>query len=263
MVRSNTDDRTFADEYTETRREVTHDDVAYESFNGLYVRPDARPDYGDRCVIDFEYVTRRGSTKTVRCLQGTSTGDYDHKNLPEGHTVATFWHDGEKHAYDVDTGTLYKAGGDRYTTIAEAEDVTPHAVGLPDVAPVEGAISEGVSVRVWYRSTRSGSMKEMRLDDVRVDWEGDRVNGYHARRDRRVEVEACFERKATTKGKRETVIGRVARIEFPRGHRFDVAVEGLSDEGVDDVRDLIDDAVSKRLNDDFDVDVTHTGDYDW
>ena len=114
-------------------------------------------------------------------------------------------------------------------------------------------------------------MKEITLQEVAVDWNGDRVRGYHARRDRTVEAEAVFERSATTKGKRDTEIGKVARIEFPEGHTFTVDIRGLTDDdaahmwgsgGEDlDAADVVREAVAEKFQrrDVDGVDVTHDG----
>lgn len=257
-----TDDGRFASEYTESRRPINFDDIRVSRFSGLTTSEST----GSQDAFEFDYTTSHGNRKTVRCLNGISSSDRDvDKGAP---AEAVTFHDGSTgYAVDLETRELYKYGDDHtYRKIADTVDA--YHVELGESAPVVGAIQEGVDVTVHYRSNRSGNMKTITLEDVRVDWEGDRVTGYHSRRDRRVEVEAIYERSVTTKSVRggDREVGKVARIEFPSGHRFTVDIHGMTDDETGDYKgdtrktttEAIEEAIASKFSD-HEVDVTHDG----
>jgi len=261
-------DAEYAKPYREHREPIDRDDVTYTRFGGLTVSSDARAVSTRRTALEFEYTTSHGNTKTVRSIQGTRATDRDRdRGLPDDRSSYTF-HDDDQGFAVTDNMNLYRYGDD-HTYRKVAEDVDVFMVELPDPAPVTGAVQDDVSVTVHYRSNRSGNMKTIRLDDVSVDWEGDRVRGYHARRDRTVEVEAVFERSVVSKSYRggDREVGKCARIDFPPGHSFTVDAYGLADDAVDEfphntvqsTADAIQDVVAERLPDDVDVDVAHDG----
>ena len=257
MVRhTNPDEANFAPKYRENRESITRDDVTYSRFGGLTVSSDARAVSTRKTALEFEYATSHGNTKTVRALQATSATDNDRdRGLPDDRESYTFY-DGEQGFAVTDNMNLYRYGDD-HTYRRVAEDVDVFMVELPDPAPVTGAVQDGVSVTVHYRSNRSGNLKSIRLDDVSADWEGDRVRGYHARRDRTVEVEAVYERSVTSKSHRggDREIGKCARIDFPAGQSFRVDAYGVADDERAGVADLIEQEVDSVLSSD-DVDVT-------
>jgi len=267
MVR-HTDEGEFAEPYEEHRVEVDEDDLTHSRFRGLTLVDDSRRKSSGKTAIEFEYTTRHGNPKVVRALQATSASSFDRDRFPEsadldGVEAYTFHDDGDGYAY-TDDGRMWSYGDDRtYRVVGDVDAV--YRVDLPESAPVTGAVQDGVSVTVQYRSNRSGNMKTIRLDDVDVDWEGDRVRGYHARRDRTVEVEAVYERSVVSKsysgGDRE--VGKCARIEFPAGHTYTVDVEGVADDEVDDVAGVLKQSLASDLeaitDNDVAVGVTHDG----
>jgi hypothetical protein len=255
-----TDDK-IAAEYRERRTEVDADDLQYSRFTGLSFVDGSRRDDAGKTAIEFEYTTSHGNTKVVRAIQPTRASSFDADRFPsdvdfDSVSAYTFHDDGDAYAY-TDDGRLWSRG-DSYRCVGDVDAV--YRVDFPESAPVTGAVQDGVSVTVHYRSKRSGNLKTMRIDDVSVDWEGDRVQGYHARRDRTVEVRAVFERGVVTKGSREEEVGKCARIDFPAGHAYTVDVYGVADDDADSVHDSIESVVSKAVGvDDRDVDVTHDG----
>jgi len=264
MVRTNPakpTDESFAPEYSEIRVEADAADLAYARFGGLSFINDSARDGGGKTAIEFEYTTSHGNTKVVRSLQATKASEHDTECFPddadlEGVSAFTFYDGGDGYAY-TDDGRLWSYGADHtYRCVGDVDAV--YRVDLPEAAPITGAIQGDVDVTVHYRSTRSGNMKQMRLEDVSIDWEGDRVRGYHARRDRTVEVEAVFERSVTTKGTREVEVGKVARIDFPAGHRYTVDAYNVPDDDAGRVHAAVEEAV-RMVEDDYDADVTHDG----
>lgn len=265
--------RDVAPEYEEDRVEADEDDLSYSRYSGLSFRDDSRRTDGGKTAIEFEYTTSHGNTKVVRAINPTSLSSFQTDKFPdtvdlESVEVFTFHDDGDGYAYS-DDGRLWSYGDDHdYHLIGDVDAV--YRVDLPEAAPVTGAVQEGVEVTVHYRSKRSGNLKQITLEDVSVDWEGDRVRGYHARRDRDVEVEAVYERSVVSKSYRggDREVGKCARIDFPAGHSFDVDVRGLADDDVDTLpkntelttAEAIEEAVASRLGDTAtDVDVTHDG----
>lgn len=255
--------RDFAAEYDERRVEADPVDLSYNRTRGLCFAGDSRRKDAGQTAIEFEYTTSHGNTKVVRALQATKASSFDARRFPddvdlEDVEAYTFHDGGDGYAY-TDDGRLWSYGADHaYRPVGDVDAV--YRVDLPEAAPVTGAVQDGVEVTVWYRSKRSGNMKRMRLEDVSVDWEGDRVRGYHARRDRRVEAEAVFDRSVTTQGKREEEVGKCARIDFPAGHRYTVDAVGVTDDHAANVCDAIEEAVESRVGGaDVDVDVTHDG----
>lgn len=267
MVRhAKADDESFADEYEEDRVEADVDDLSYSRFSGLAFVGDSARDGGGKTAIEFAYTTSHGNTKVVRALQTTrstspNTVDRFPADAPlDDGNAYTFHDDGDGYAFTDADGRLWGYGDDhQYRALGDVDDV--YRVDLPEAAPVTGAVQDGVTVTVHYRSKRSGNMKTIRLDDVSVDWEGDRVRGYHARRDRRVEVDAVYERSVVSQsakgGDRE--VGKCARIDFPPGHTYTVDAYGVTDGRADDVADRIRDVFDPSFGDDVDVEVTHDG----
>jgi len=262
MVRhTTTDDATadadFAPEYREDRESINPGDVTYSRHGGLGVYPDVHPAPSQRTALEFEYSTAHGNTKTVRAIQATAAFDRD-RGLPDDTDAYTFY-DGSDGFAVTDTMSLFRRGDD-HTYRRVADDVDVFVVALPDPAPVTGAVQDNVSVTVHYRSSQSGNMKTIRLDDVSVDWDGNRVRGHHARRDRTVEVEAVHERSVVSKSFRggDREVGKCARIDFPAGHSFTVDAYNVPDDDAGRVHAAIEEAV-RMVDDDYDADVTPDG----
>jgi hypothetical protein len=258
MVRHTATDDRIADEYHERTVDIEADDLFHDRFTGLTVSDDVVDCDHNRKAIEFTYTTRRDTRKTVRAVTPTkSTRDADKVDTDDGVGVYSWYVDGTKYAY-TDAGNLYRQGDDyEFRQVADAVDLTCVVMGRR--APVDGAVQDGVDVTVQYRSNRSGNLKTMTLQDVSVEWNGDRIRGYDSRRDRHVEVTAVHERTVETQGRRNQEIGKTARVEFPAGHTFTVTVDGVTDDRVDTVQDRIEAGVERTVDSDFDVTVDHDG----
>lgn len=211
--------------------------------------------------LDWTYTTRHG-TRTIRSRKCGSAGGIS-DDVPD--EAVPFWHDGTKYAFHLEDRCLLSVGRttETRTVASRAEIRRVETVSYPTSAPVEGAVSDGVEATIYYRSPRSDAMQTVTVDVTLVEGRGGRLSGEDVDGDRRIEAETRWERKVTSKhGTTERPLGRTARVEFPRGQRFVVDVEGLGDRGVDRVREKLGRAAGSAVAE-GEVSVTHEGRLTW
>lgn len=214
-------------------------------------------------AVDITYRSRFANygTKTVRSVGAIEATDRD--NAPEG-SVA-FWDDGKKYAYHPEEQVLYSLEGDSPRRISEDGGIVRiEDVGFKQRVPLDGAVQEGVEAEVYYWSSRSGNLTSVTIAVDRCEentsnpW---RLSGKDASDStRRIEAEVRHEREITSKpfGGNKQRLGRVARVEFPKGHRYTVDLNGLPDDKARDAVENIKSRLTKRRGYD-DVSVEHEG----
>lgn len=77
---------------------------------------------------------------------------------------------------------------------------------------------------------------------------------------RRIEALTRWERDIES---RHTTLGKVARVEFPRGHRFTVAIEGISDDRAEQGIETLERYARKAFKYGDSVEVEHDGPMEW
>lgn len=246
----NTDEKKYAEEYHEETEEIDADEVTAHRLSHK--------------TTDITYVTGQGTTRTVRVYGATPASSYN--NVPEG--FYGFFHNRDKkYAYSPEQDKLISIPSrDKTITVAESGDIIRYeAVSYPERAPVDGAVQEDVEATVYYRSPRSDSIQSV---TIRVDHMEGRypamITGEEVDGDRLIEATLVHSRKIKTTVP-ENTLGRVARVEFPKGHQFTLTVEGLTDQKVTDSR--VESAEQKLKSfferhahsDGIDVTLTHEG----
>lgn len=212
-------------------------------------------------TVDMTYATHSG-TKTVRCSFATTPSEWN--DIPDG--CVSFQAPETKYYYHIEEQQLIsvnRTGHNR--TVASGDDFCRfELVQYPERAPVKGAVEDDVEATIYYRSPRSDKMQSVTItvdsrENHAVLITGDEVGG-----DRRIEALTRYER-TLKKGWKGDKLGKVARVEFPKGHRFTVEVEGLknSDTGRD-TEDRISRVVKAKLRgEDLSVSVSHDGQLEW
>lgn len=246
-------DTEFAPPYEEEYEELSREDVTKSTLK--------------HNTVDMTYATRGGNTKTVRCVQPTEPYDDRDSDLPDG--CITFFdpRTGDSYAFEIDALRLISRNTQgQNRTVATADDFQHfRKVVYPDPAPVEGAVEEGVEATIYYRSPKSDRMQTVMITVESV--EGDhpyRISGSEVGGDRRIEALTIDEREATT-GWNGISLGKVARVEFPKGHRFTVDLEGLTNEQAEDAAERIESLIEAKYNkynrgqEDIVATVTHEG----
>jgi hypothetical protein len=191
-------------------------------------------------TVDITYRPRSGyRQKTVRSRAATGPAKYN--SVPEG--FYGFWNDGQHLAYNPEERRLVSLEGDSPQTLAAGEEIHRiERVQFPQRPPVTGAVQEDVEAEVFYWSDRSENLCSVTIEVERVEentnnpW---RIRGQDvADDDRRIEAMVRDERDITAKtwASNEVHLGKVARVEFPLGHRYVV-----------DIRDLPDDKASSAI----------------
>lgn len=241
------DGRRFAKHYREETTDHSPADVSASMF-------------ATETVVDFTYVTLQGSRRTIRAVNPTGPASYN--DVPEG--FFGFWVGGSRYAYNPDDQRIITISRDGQTrTVAESDQVRSITeIEYPTRAVVVGAIQEDVTVQVFYRSNQSGRIKSMEVEVEHIEgkYAIGELTGHSVDLDARVEVRTKWEREIKTKGRRGRTLGRVVRVEFPRGHRFVVDVHGLKERDLEHAPERIRSAISRRLNTrEIDAVVSHDG----
>lgn len=215
-------------------------------------------------TTDITYRTRKG-TRTVRARGATTPSEYN--EVPEG--FLAFWDDGRRYAYNpAEMELITCARGGQHNTLATGDDLVRFEdVGFPGRVPIRGAVTDGVEATVYYRSNRSDKMQTVTVDVSMIEGQH-RPYRFDGKRDdgKRVEVVTVDERTVTVKhyGKTgELTLGRVARVEFPRGQRFTVDVEGITDERAEAAAERIKKYASSKITGADTVTVSHEGRMGW
>jgi hypothetical protein len=247
---------------TRYREKTTEYDPADDDLTaGTLLRADA---------LEVRYQTHRGTLKTVRGTSPCEPGTMEDHDETLG---VVFRESGEKWAYNPETRTLKSVNyGGEDRTLADGDHVlSVTTVDFPRRVPVQGAPQENVTATVWYRSDQSENLVRMNVEVDRFEGSGKdvRVSGEDPRRDRRVEFYTGFDRRVESRGRQTRRLGRVVRVEFPKGHRFTVDFENLPDDRAEKIRDQLErkaqslaNGHSRGTNVQVEVSVDHEGRYD-
>lgn len=220
------DGRRFAESYREDITDRDPDEVSHSLFTGS-------------TILDLTYLTRANNERTLRVMTAMSPGKYD--DYPEG--FLAFHHGNTRYAYNPEQRVLMTANRDAENrVVAKGDQIrTISEVRFPTAAVVVGKPQKDVEAKVFYRSNRSGRIKTMQVE---VDFMEGRHSpgsfaGHSIGLDTRVDLLTRWERTIETTGKRGRTLGRVVRVEFPRGHRFVVDVHGIENDAAERVRSQI------------------------
>jgi hypothetical protein len=218
-----------------------------------------------RRTIDLTYRTNKGTRKTVRMIGASEPIDSTAERYGiEKDGLLDFYDDGDHLAYHPENRVLksLRKDGPNATLARDGRIIKADRVQYPDNAVIDGARQDGVEATVYYRSSRSEGVTSM---DVEVTRDSDRDAVIRADRlsdGQGVEIHPRYDRKIEKRFP-DQYLGRVCRIEYPRGHRFTVDVEGLADDRVDESTiESIESALSGRsgpLRDGETANVSHEG----
>jgi len=250
-VRTNTDtEQEIGEQDTDTGKQLA---PPYEESPTDIARENLTPERMSQNPVDINYLTFGGNEKTVRC--SGAVPPTPHNDVPTG--CVEFQSNGTHYRYDTTENRLLSVGY-RTQTVARPDQITSiELVQYPDPAVVTGVVQEGVDATVYYRSPRSDRIQEITIAVETVSDQGLTLTGtknegqYISQIDRERNVMAD-----TEQGWKR--IGKVARVEFPKGHQYTVAVEGLKDESGKKFTKRIEKAVDRVLNqDDLSVKVSY------
>lgn len=236
----------FAGEYRET-----YEDVDLDHLRGSTMKYNA---------YDITYLTHSGK-KTVRSIQA-------HESIAQRESLdgfAVFWADGKKYGFHLEEKRLITVNKKQNHTVATRDDiVSVKKVNYPSPAPRKGSVETGVEATIYYRSPRSDKMQQVTVQVDSLEGHAVEVTGNEVGTTRRITALSKYERdiKSNVRGK-ERALGKVARIEFPRGHRFRVDVEGLSTNQLEGIEDQMKRALQSKLNNHVEIDVTLEDTIDW
>lgn len=213
-------------------------------------------------TVDISYRSRVSKRrKTVRSNGAVEATEYN--STPEG--FYGFWNDGQHLAYNPEERRLVSLEGDHPQTLASGDEIHRiERVQFPQRPPVVGAVQEGAEAEVFYFSERSGNLNSVTIEVERVEENTDnpwRITGKDVTdRDRRVEAMVRDERDITSKqwASKEVHLGKVARVEFPLGHRYVVDIYDLPDDRAGKAIEKIQKRLTRRRGYN-DVDVSHEG----
>lgn len=212
-------------------------------------------------TVDITYFTRHG-TKTVRCRGAMGKASYN--DIPEG--FYSFYHEGKQYAYNPEEKRLITVNKEQNRTVAEGDEIYKfEMVHFPTRAPVKGAIDNDVEATVYYRSPRSDKMQSVTINVRFMEGQGVNISGKEIGTGRRIEATTQWERDIVSKhGTKERTLGKVTRVEFPRGHRFTVEIEGI---GENKAGERGEEAIARKVKKAFrysdSIDVTHEGPIEW
>ncbi|MFC6770299.1 hypothetical protein ACFQDD_01955 [Halorubrum pallidum] len=210
----------YAEEYHEAIEEIGVEKVTVDRLR--------------RKTTDITYWTGQGTTRTVRIYGATESSSYN--SFPEG--FYGFYHNGKKYAYSPEQDKLISIPSrDKTITVADSEAIIRYEeVNFPERAVVDGAVQKGVEATVYYRTPRSDSIQSvtMRVKHVEGRYPA-QISGPEVDGDRRIEASIKHDRTIQTTVP-DMTLGRVARVEFPKGHQFSLAIEGIEDDRVTDAR---------------------------
>lgn len=247
------DEKKFAAEYEEEFEKIPLEDIT-----GTKLTHSAN--------LDFTYRTNAGSHRTIRCYHGSPKKSYN--DIPEG--FYSFHHGDRKYAYSPEEQRLITINRDApNVTVATTDDILRvEAVTFGERAPVVGAVQKDVEATVYYRSPRSDRMQSVTLTveflegrESASEFSGSDDRG------RRFEVRTRWERDIVVRnGANEQTLGRVARVEFPRGKRLTVDVEGVPGDRIEEHLEKIERVIEgKAFRHDHDVEVSAEidGELEW
>jgi len=241
-------EKKFASEYREEKEELDPENITSVTL--------------EHHTLDITYFTRRGS-KTIRSRNAMAPASYN--DIPDG--FYSFHDDGRKYAYNSEEKRLITVNDDQNRTVAEGDDLYKfEMVGYPTRAVVRGAIDTDVEATVYYRSPRSDEMQSVTINVGWMEGQAAQISGKEVGTGRRIEATTRWERDIVSKhGTKERSLGKVTRVEFPRGHRFSINIEGLSESKAGERGEK---RIAKRVkkafrSSDISIDVTHEGEIEW
>lgn len=198
----------------------------------------------------------------MRCRNARAKTNYT--NAPDG--FWSFYWKGNNYAYSPEEKRLISINKHQNQTIAHGEEIIKfERVRFPTNVPIKGAIGTDVEATVYYRSPLSDRMQSVPITVQSVEGRAARISGEEIGTDRRIEAITQKEREILSRhGTQTRTLGKVARVEFPRGHRFTVDIEGLDDSKA---RERGEEAIVSELSGAFrnsdDIDVSHEGRIEW
>lgn len=240
-------EKDFASEYREETEELDPENITSVTL--------------EHHTVDIHYHTRKG-TKTVRCR--SATGPTSYNDIQEG--SYSFYFEGRNYTYNPEDKRLISVGSEQDTIVAEGDEIyKTELVNFPTRAVVEGAIDSEAEATIYYRSPHSDEMQSVTVEVSYMEGQAAEINGKEVGTGRRIRARTRWERDIVSKhGTSERTLGKVTRVEFPKGHRFTVEVEGI-DEGKAGERgeDRIAKYVKKAFRHSDSVEVTHEGELEW
>lgn len=212
-----------------------------------------------RDPIDFTYKTYNGR-KTVRSISAYSSLHFSDE-------LYVFHNNDTKYGFNIESKTLYSVDQSRETpihTIASPDDIlTVERVSFPTRAPVVGAIQTDVPATIYYRSPRSDQIQSVEIEvshnENDILFEGESTqNGDWIRA-------LCIHERMIRKEHPQQHLGRVTRVEFPRGQAFTVEIEGISDDNIAEIEDRLKSTIDGTypIPDDAAISVSHSKQLYW
>lgn len=246
-------EKTFADEYNETLTEIP-----LQAITGTKLT--------HSCNIDITYRTNANTHRTIRCYHASEPASYN--ETPEG--FYSWYYDGTEYAYSPDDQRLItiNRNGSNVTVATSDDIVRVEEVEFGERAPVAGAVTSDVEVTIYYRSPRSDTMQSVTVDVGRLESRrsASEISGVDED-GRKIVAKTRWEREIVAgRGRRKRTLGRVARVEFPRGKRLTVDVENVQREKIEDRLESIEQVIAEkafRHSDDVEVSVEIDGDLGW
>ena len=234
----------FAAEYYEQTKEINLSEITATTL---------------RDPIDFTYKTYNG-TKTVRSISA-------HSSLHFSDELYVFHDNDTKYGFNIESKTLYSVDQSRETpihTIASPDDIlTVERISFPTRVPVVGAIQKNVPATIYYRSPRSDQMQSVEIEvshnENDILFEGESTqNGDWVRA-------LCIQERTIQKEHPQRHLGRVTRVEFPRGQAFTVKIEDISDDNIAEIEDRLESTIKGTypIPSDANISVSHDRQIQW
>ncbi|WP_152520762.1 hypothetical protein [Halorhabdus tiamatea] len=168
--------------------------------------------------------------------------------------------------YFPEDRVLKSVNRERNVTLAEGDDILKiRRIEFPKPAPVAGTLQEDVEATVFYRSNQSGNIKSKTLTVSSIEGAGNKLRLFAEDDSKTYDILTDRNRRIKHRYGDERTIGRVVRVEFPEGHRYQVEIKGLTDEKATeifgkDTTEVLERAVNGGLKrQEVEVEVTHQG----
>lgn len=231
-------------------------------------------------VIEIDYVTQRGTIKTVRGDQPRDPGTLE----PDDFELPVFGHGDEKWAYDAEEIILMTADRDRdeQAILAEEDEIREiRWIEYPSNVPVKGAPQTDVEAVIYFESKRSGNIKSKTVEvssmdeayggPVRHGTSSNKllIHGKNKADGRRIEASSAWDRTIKTIGRQDVEVGKVVRVEFPFGHEFTVQIQNLREEKREEAEKKLEEYAQEIANrysentGEHPVDVEHERPLEW
>lgn len=212
-------------------------------------------------TLDITYTTPHG-TKTVRSTNAIPKASYN--DIPDG--FHSFHYDGQKYAYNPEKTQLISINTNQNHTLATKDDIQRiEKIDFPTAVPVKGNIDTDVDATVYYRSPRSDTMQSVTITVQHMEGIADVIYGADNTGERQIEATTRWERDIKSRHRTEKrTLGKVTRVEFPRGHQFTVDLEGMDNATAENhAEEQIEKALRNVFQHTDSVTVTHDGELNW